>query len=94
MVKLPSLTDFPKQVDWLNAQRCAANLPLLDRQQATRDIIRLWNTMLADAKARLQEKARHDLGRDLAGNSLTHLTLVLDIEQSFRNAVAAMVRRP
>jgi hypothetical protein len=90
---LPSLTDFPGQVDRVNRQQCAAGLPPLDRERAIREVTRLWNTMLADAKVRLQEKARRDLGRDLADNSLTHVTLALTIEQGFREAVAVMATR-
>jgi hypothetical protein len=90
----PALTDFDRQIDRVNVQRCAAGLPPLDREQAVREITRLWNTMLDDAKIRLQEKARRDLGRDLAGNSLTHLMLAREIEPDFRDAVATMATRP
>ncbi|MFC3124334.1 hypothetical protein ACFOD4_04610 [Pseudoroseomonas globiformis] len=87
----PALTDFDGQISWVNGRRHAAGLPPLDREQAILEIIRCWNMMLGDAKARLQTKARRDLGRDLANNSFTHLVLALDIESSFRAAVEAMV---
>lgn len=90
----PAINDFGGQIDRVNVQRCAAGLRPLDRERAVREITRLWNMMLRDAKARLQEKARRDLGHDLADNSFTHLILVREIEPDFRATVAAMVQQP
>ncbi|WP_420105118.1 hypothetical protein [Herbaspirillum huttiense] len=90
----PALTNFKGQIKEVNRQRCAAGLPPLDCEQAVREAIQVWNSLLREAEERLRERAQREMGRGLAGNSFTHLVLAREIESEFRTAVAEMAESP
>lgn len=83
-----SVTDFSAQIAHCNTVRAASGLPLLDQQQGVRDAVHRWNTLLAEARARLRERA----GRDLANNSFTHLVICREVEPEFRAYLENLTR--
>jgi hypothetical protein len=84
MTMLPSITDFPSQISRVNARRRAAGLLPLDQEQAVRNAIQFWNSLLREARERLREKTLRDLGRELADNSFTHLVLAREVAPAFQ----------